>query len=113
MIGAYAWRMKRLLFIAMICLPAAAPAGELETAMAYNSRVIQIQNETDNAVRWIDLHGYNDRVAYQFIRRCGWLIAYGGSDWCHQSTAHRALIGTAYQQGSSRTVRLVKQYTRL
>ena len=95
-------------------LPLQAQAGVLETAVMHNAAIVQMQQETDNAVRWTSQNGYNDRVAYEFIRRCGWLyIDPNGNDWCEHSSAHKTLISTAYRLVSIRTVRLIKRYRQL
>jgi len=106
--------MKRILLFLVICAPIQTQAASYEATLTHNRHLIKTQQETDNAVRWTNLYGYNDKVAYQFIRRCGWLrITPGGFDWCNQSTGHRALIGLSYQQGSAKTLRLLKRYRKL
>lgn len=103
--------MKWVGLILLCGLPLAAHAQNYESVFAFNRTVVQVQQETDNAVLWTQLHGYNDRVAYQFLRRCGWLrMVPEGHDWCGNSSAHRNLIDLAYQQGSRGTLRLLRQY---
>jgi hypothetical protein len=97
-----------------LCTPATTYAQSYEALFEHNRTIVQVQQETDNAVRWISTHGYNDDVAYQFVRRCGWLrITPGGNEWCEASSAHRDLMKQIWNYGSSSSIHLLKEYRTL